>query len=205
MTGGIDAMVLFDWNGTIVLDAERARESLNGVLRVRGIQPLEPDQFAVRFRLPMHEMFRDLGVSEAELEACESEWNVAMAQQTTELRPGAAEALAQLRAAGTWLGVVSAAAAESVEYDQRTLEVPRVWDAVYGATADKLHRLQSERARRVRAFYVGDTEYDIRCAREAGYVAVGVTGGYAHPDVLLRAGADYLISDLTELVTLVVP
>ncbi|SDY52628.1 HAD family hydrolase [Herbiconiux ginsengi] len=198
-----DAMVLFDWNGTVVLDADRARASLNRVLGTRRLGELAQAEFTERFRLPMAEMFGELGVAEAELSRAEEEWNTAMRQSTTSLRAGSEGCLAALSAGGAWLGVVSAAAAEAVRFDQHSLGVDHVWDSVEAPVADKLSVLQRHRGRRRRAFYVGDTPYDMRCARAAGFVAVGVTGGYAATSALADAGADHLIVSLEELLPIV--
>lgn len=43
----------------------------------------------------------------------------------------------------------------------------------------------------------------MRCAKAAGFVAVGVTGGYAATAALAEAGADHLIASLAELVPIV--
>lgn len=45
---------------------------------------------------------------------------------------------------------------------------------------------------------VGDTPADISCARAINAVAVAVQTGFAQPDELVAAQADYLLTDLTE-------
>jgi len=194
-----DVMVLFDWNGTVVIDGDRARDALNGVLLRRGLDELTVPQFATRFRLPMGEMFAELGVDAGSLLVAESEWNAHMASETTRLRAGALTAFAALHGSGAWLGVVSAASAEAVDFDRATLAVPNVFGSVEAPVVDKVAALDAHRHRRSRAFYVGDTAYDMRSALAAGYVPVGVAGGYAPVDVLHEAGAAYVIEDLGEL------
>lgn len=196
----VDTMVLFDWNGTIVIDDDRARRSLNSSLAAHGVAAVSADDFPSVFKLPMDDMFVALGVPGHAVGAAEAEWNRCMASERAVLRAGAAAALGELHAAGVWLGIVSAAAAESVDYDRRSLDVPEVWQAVHAPVADKVSVLQAHRGERPLAFYVGDTAYDMRSAVAAGYVPIGVSGGYATDETLLGAGAEVLICSLDELV-----
>ncbi len=196
-------MVLFDWNGTVVLDADRARASLNSVLAARSLGTLNNEEFSQQFRLPMRTMFRDLGVHSLDLDQAEAEWNDQMTQMSTCLRAGTNAALLELSAAGAWLGVVSAASAAAVQFDQRSLSVPSVLDTVDAKVADKVVQLSKHRNRRDRAFYVGDTAYDMRSATAAGYIPIGVAGGYAPEDVLWEAGAVHIVESLREIMAIV--
>ncbi|SMH28215.1 Phosphoglycolate phosphatase, HAD superfamily [Rathayibacter oskolensis] len=195
-----DTAVLFDWNGTVVLDADRARDALNAVLLSRARPELSLAGFSAEFSLPMSAMFGRLGAEDAV--AAEEEWNAHMATRPSVARDGAHEALGALAEGGAFLGIVSAAARVSVEYDLDSLGFAVEWDAVEAPTVDKLAVLQRYRGRRERAVYVGDTAYDVSCARRAGYLAVAVAGGYNPPDVLRAAGADHVVSDLRELLPL---
>lgn len=203
MTRLDDTVVLFDWNGTIVLDADRARQALNSVLGRRGLLPLDSTQFADRFRLPMKELFRDLGIAEDDLARCEAQWNRGMLGAEPRARAGASRALGGLRTAGALIGVVSAASAVSIDSDLAALGLDVDWDVVRGGVADKVAVLRAERGDRSRAFYVGDTAYDIESACAAGYRAIGVSGGYTSPERLLDAGAELIVADLGELMEIV--
>jgi len=65
-------------------------------------------------------------------------------------------------------------------------------DCVYEA----LHELNTE-ART--AIYVGDSEVDVRTAHNAGLPCVGVTWGFRDKDILVKEGAEYIISHPLEL------
>ncbi|NQX28353.1 HAD family hydrolase [Microbacteriaceae bacterium VKM Ac-2854] len=192
-----DTMVLFDWNGTVVLDADRARDALNAVLVARQRPALSHAGFAREFSLPMAAMFDRLGAGDV-FEA-EQEWNAHMAARASVARAGAHEALRRLADGGAYLGVVSAAARSSVEYDLDSLGFEVAWAALEAPTTDKLAVLRRYRGERARAVYVGDTAYDMVCARTAGYLAVAVAGGYTPVDALRAAGADHVISSLLDL------
>jgi len=50
---------------------------------------------------------------------------------------------------------------------------------------------------------VGDTVFDIRCAKELGTIAVGITTGRSSGEELEAAGADFVIDSLSELLPLI--
>lgn len=201
MTALDRAVVLFDWNGTIVLDADRARTALNGVLSSHGLPLLGVHEFAERFRLPMRDLFSDLGIAEPELARSEADWNLGMLGAHPIAREGASTGLAALAASGARIGIVSAASDLSIAADLGALALPVRWDLVRGSVADKAAVLREERGSS--AFYVGDTVYDIESALAAGFRAVGVSGGYTAPSRLRDAGAEWIISSLDELPHLV--
>ncbi|WP_223695037.1 HAD family hydrolase [Leifsonia poae] len=197
------AVVLFDWNGTVVLDRERARDALNGVLGARRLPRLSEEGFRRRFRLPMAEMFEELGVRTDSTDAAEAEWNSAMAAAPAGLRRGAIPGLEALAGAGVRLGVISAAHLDAVAADQHAHGLTGMWSSVDAPVIDKLAVLQRRRGSETVAAYVGDTVYDIECAREAGYLAVGVRGGYTASALLTAAGADALIDGIDEIAALI--
>jgi phosphoglycolate phosphatase len=86
-----DVLLLFDWNGTLVLDTDRARDATNVVLRARGLPSLSRDEFAGRFLLPMAAMFRTLGIGPSDVDGAEAEWNAAAAEVPALPRAGLAD------------------------------------------------------------------------------------------------------------------
>ncbi|MBF4571649.1 HAD family hydrolase [Herbiconiux sp. VKM Ac-1786] len=199
----VDTMLLFDWNGTIVIDSDHAHAALTTVLARRGLRTLGEAEFALRFRLPLGELLERLGVEPADVPAAEEEWTAALAESRTQLREGAADCLRALAGAGAWLGVVSGASPSAVRFDQRALQVPPVWNSVDTGVGDTLELLLRHRAVRERAFFVGDDPDDLRCASVAGYLPVGVTDAPADAPALRAAGALHVIGDLDELPAIV--
>jgi phosphoglycolate phosphatase len=198
-----ETMVLFDWNGAVVVDADRARAALNVVLARRDLPVLGETEFSVRFRLPLAQLFVQLGIPADDRPTAEEEWNAEMAATHAHLRDGAAECLATLARAGAWLGVVSAASAAAVRFDQRALAVPAVWNSVDASVSDKFEMLLRHRPTRPIAFFVGDSPDDLRCASAAGYTPIGLTDAYGSPDALRAAGAAHVIGTLDELLAIV--
>jgi phosphoglycolate phosphatase len=199
MTG----IVLLDWNGTVVLDEERARRASNRALAEHGLAPLDFDRFRATFRLPLRDFFEDLGVPRSSSAAAETAWNDGMLGERPVLRAGAADAFARLGAAGIRIGVVSAAAQHVLDADVEAVGLDGVFDVVIGSAVDKHAVLSAELGDRVPALYVGDTAYDMECAALAGYLPVGASGGYTDVEGILAAGAEVVVADLTELLDIV--
>lgn len=189
-------VILLDWNGTVVLDADRARHALNDVLSRRTLATLDPAAFRREFHLPMSEMFDRLDVPDGA--AAETEWNDAIAQHTTTAREGI-ETLRWLQLSGVRLGVVSAAFSHAVHADIDTLGLDGFWDSIDAPAADKLATLLRRRGAEPQAIYLGDTPYDMECAIAAGYTPVGVDRGYIPIDELTAAGATAIITTFNEL------
>jgi phosphoglycolate phosphatase len=193
-------LIVFDWNGTVLDDIDRANDSLNAVLGRRGIPHLGIEEFRGRFELPLARMFTGLGVPADELVAAEHEWNAEMAARPPRATPGVVPMLAALRQAGFGLGVLSAAATATVRGDAVALGLETRFDFLLGGQRDKSAALRSvvdDASGRV--FYVGDTEYDMVSARAAGAVAIGFGSGYRPAAGLTASGAVAVIDAMTEL------
>ena len=50
------------------------------------------------------------------------------------------------------------------------------------------------------SIYVGDSDVDVQTAHNAGLKCVGVTWGFRSREILLNAGADYIIDKPMELI-----
>lgn len=56
-----------------------------------------------------------------------------------------------------------------------------------------------------KAVYVGDSDVDVKTAKNAGIKCVGVTWGFRDRDVLEKEGADYIIDEPMELMEIINP
>lgn len=189
---------LFDWNGTIADDMERAWVATNHALSVTGAKAIPLSDFDRGFMLPMDTMFTRLGVSPDLVEVAIREWNGVMAASPAPIRPGAGDFLARARAARTYCAVISAASADYVLAELRHFELEESFNAVITGAANKVDALKALRGDDDAAYF-GDTEYDMECAVEAGCVAVGVLSGYCSEQRLRDAGAAFIIRDYREL------
>lgn len=169
-------------------DPQVARATFRAVL---GRQPsdVELDQLYVHYLLYLAD---DISVSEG-----------------YRMLPGADQCLAALAEAGVLLGLVSGA----MEGAARTKLIPANLNrffifGAYGSDSPdraELTGIAIEKAARLHAhltpaqvFVVGDTPHDVDATHEAGAVSVGVASGHYSVDELAKAGADHVLSSLTE-------
>ncbi|WP_083879273.1 HAD family hydrolase [Leucobacter salsicius] len=190
-----EVVILFDWNGTVARDVDRAHAALNLALTSRGLPALDAQQFGEEFRLPMETMFTRLRV--ADWKQAEAEWNSFMEHNRTSPRAGL-PALQQLHREGARMGVVSAASEKSVCNDIAEFGIGEVLTSVAAPVADKVASLRQLRGDEAVAIYVGDTAYDMCCAVEAGYIPVAVSSGYSPVEVLVASGANVVIDSFDE-------
>ncbi|MPV89662.1 HAD hydrolase-like protein [Georgenia ruanii] len=191
-----------DWNGTVMDDLDRALAAINAAIAEHGLPDLDRPGFQGSFTLPMRRWLLELGVSEEHAEAVEAAWNTGM-QTPAPLRAGVADTLRALRAAGAVTGVVTAASEAAMRYDVEHTGLQGVFDHVHTSVRDKAARLAELRSLGREAFYVGDTAYDIECARSAGYIAIGVGAGYQAEAILAAAGADHHLERFADLLGIV--
>jgi phosphoglycolate phosphatase len=122
---------------------------------------------------------------------------VRMAPSLTTALPGAADALAAVRAAGESAVIITAKHPVSVGPSMVAagLTAAEIFTHVHGP--EKAVVLRRIRA----AVYVGDTPSDMLAAESAGVHAVGVTTGSFARTELLAAGAQTVLSSLREFPT----
>lgn len=189
---------LFDWNGTIADDADRACLATNAALAAVEAELIDRESFDEKFMLPMDTMFLRLGVPAHDVDRALTEWNAFMASRPAPIRAGAVDFLDSVRAGYGYCAVISAASADYVLGEVRHFGMTASFDAILTGASDKVQALVGLR-QDDEAVYFGDTEYDMACAVAAGCLPVGVASGYCPEERLRAAGARVVISDYAEL------
>lgn len=195
------ARIVFDWNGTLLDDAERTLVALNATLAERGHASLDDAAFRRAFRLPMEGFLGDLGLPEEAIVSALAHWQRGIEERDAPLAPGAGEVLRALWERGRPAGVISAGFTAGVERDAARLGI-REWIAfLRGSVVSKAEALRDVGEPGTPLIYVGDTEYDMAQAIAAGALPVGYAGGYRPAAALLGAGAEVVIEDLRALIS----
>jgi phosphoglycolate phosphatase len=193
-----DAPVIgFDLDMTLVDSRPGIQATIDALAREAGEPTLaDPHLLDALLRRNLDLEFADRFPADRAHELTERfrELYVTLGVPGTSVLPGAAEALALVRAAGARTIVVTAKYEPNAH---RCLEhVGLVVDAVFGW---RYGPGKAETLRDSGAFaYVGDTPRDMEAARAVDAVAVGVTTGPHDAAELLGAGADVVLSSLEE-------
>jgi phosphoglycolate phosphatase len=189
----------FDLDLTLVDSHERIISAYIRALSDLGVQ-VSSEQLAPHLGMPLVMTAAAVGAAvdaDALVLLYRHYYDEAEAPKTLPM-PGAAEALAAVRAAGGRTVVVSAKFTPAVHQALAEAGLTELVDVVYGElfAIDKATALIAEAA----SIYVGDHPGDMAAARSAGAYAVGVTTGANDTAALVEAGADLAVADLDAFV-----
>jgi HAD superfamily hydrolase (TIGR01509 family) len=134
------------------------------------------------------------------------------AAQTTCLMSGAVETLKNLKEQGVKMGLCTISSQKSAKHILQRFKITEYFEVVVAREQVKHvkpHPEQVELALKAlgvaaeEALVVGDSIADVKAAQESKAVAVGIPTGYNSPQQLTTAGANYLITALTDLPVLI--
>jgi HAD superfamily hydrolase (TIGR01509 family) len=125
--------------------------------------------------------------------------------------PGAKVALKSLRDMELRLGLFTTDGVKAVKYALAKFGLSQFFDVV--VTREDVQKVKPHSSHLLTAMsslnvhpkevvVVGDSMIDIMCAKNVGALAVGVTTGFAVSDDLQKVGADYIITSISELPSL---
>jgi len=204
--------VLFDFDGTVVDTVELIRESHRHATRqVLGVE-LSDRELVARVGLPLSDQMRAFSEEHAdELLRVYREWNHGHTAELIREYPGMSDLLAELRAAGRPLGLVTSKMRPVADLAFAVLPLRDYFDVIV-TTEDTvrhkpapdpvLHALRALDARPEDAVMVGDAPFDLRAGAAAGCITVGVTWGFFDRETLSALGPDAVVDDTAELADL---
>ncbi|NIR86332.1 HAD family hydrolase [Candidatus Bathyarchaeota archaeon] len=223
---GLAAMiraVILDLDGTIVdfnLDYKSVRAEVIQLLTKQGfpssIFSIKESIFSMLKKVEIYMKNNGRGecditwVKEAVLSVANS--HELEAARTTSLMPGVRETLKTLKRMNLKTAIFTVNGEKSTSYILNCFRLKRFFDAtitresVSAVKPDPTHLESALRALNVEpkeAIVVGDSKWDMMCARELKVAAVGVATGISSPKELMRAGAAYLISSLIDIPPLI--
>ncbi len=134
------------------------------------------------------------------------------AAKETDLLPGVPETLKTLKKKGLKMGLFTINSEKSTNYILKRFRIASFFDAVIPRDKVKYVKPNVEHLETVlkileaepdEAIVVGDGSNDMRCAHELNAVAVGLSTGFSSLKDLIAYGANYIITSLTDLPTLI--
>jgi HAD superfamily hydrolase (TIGR01549 family) len=134
------------------------------------------------------------------------------AAKTTSLLPGVPETLKALKKMSLKIGLCTINSEKSANYILKRFKIAEFFDAVTPRNSVRQVKPNTEHleatlkaleAKPEESMVVGDGVSDIKCARELQAIAVGLPIGVSSSKELINAGANYLITSVTDLPMLV--
>lgn len=206
--GGYDP-ILFDLDGTVIDSVALIRESHRHAVREVLGANFPDERLVANVGRPLIDQMRAFSPDHAdELLRVYREWNHAHTAGLLRAYDGIDRLLAELRASGRTLGIITSKSHPTVDLAFDVLPMRHHFSVVVAAEDTELHkpdpapiRLALERlaADPGGACYVGDAPFDIRAALAAGITPIGVTWGFFGEEVLRGAGATIVVSSTDSL------
>jgi phosphoglycolate phosphatase len=206
---------IFDLDGTLIDSLADIAESINRMLDARGYPRCEQELFKQMVGDGMEKLVEralpEAVRSDALIKICVEEYRAhydTLWNAQTRPYPGIVEMLAELKARGMKLGVISNKAHRFTVPMTEHFFGTGCFDHILGQRNEVPRKPAPDGAREMAAFlglkmdemaYVGDSGIDMAFAKAGGMRAVGVRWGFRSEEELRENGADVLISAPGEL------
>ena len=202
-------LLIWDFNGTILDDAELCFAIENEMLLERGMKPITRDWYLDHFSFPIRDYYLQMGYT-FETESYERVSEIFMERYNARytccpLREGVTEALAAFCEAGMLQTLLSVTQQDDLERQAKKLGVAPYFSEMLGQTDiaghSKVDRAK-EYMRRMRldpeeALFIGDTDHDAEAAEAVGSPCVLLLGGHQSERVLKACGVPIYVSAQT--------
>lgn len=215
--------VIFDLDGTLAsfnLDYMALRSEVRSFLLMKGVPAsvLSINESIFEMLDKTNIFLKNSGksiraINKTRNEALEiAEKHEMEAARTTGLLPGVTETLETLKKMKLKLGLCTINSQKSTEYILKRFRIDKLFNSVVPRNRVKEVKPDPEHLEVVladletkpgEAMLVGDSSRDMRCARDVGTVAVGLSTGISTQQELGNAGANYFLTSITDLPSLV--
>ncbi|MDT0616898.1 HAD-IA family hydrolase [Salinisphaera sp. P385] len=204
-------LIIFDWDGTVMDSAAEIVMSMQRAIQDIGLPERDADRMRELIGLGLNDVLARL-FPEMEVDRVKALLTAYRRRYTApggESRPfaGAEAAIADLHGRGHWLAVATGKSRRGLDRNFRETGLGQYFrfsrcadETTPKPAPDMLEDILLQSATMPdAALMVGDTEYDMRMARDAGVAAVGVACGVHDTDRLMTAGALAVIPDVAAL------
>ncbi len=210
------AAVVFDLDGTLVDSAGDITTSLNELLTARRLAPF-PEETVRDFvgdgsKALVQRAFQTRGVllGTEELQVAVATYDAIYGThlvENTYVYAGAIDVMADLKARGIRIGICTNKFQDKAEGVAARLGLDKYAEVIIGGVSGRpgkpspimlLETLEALEMPREGAVLVGDSTFDVQCARAAGVAVIGVTFGYSQtpmrklsPDAVIDSYAEF--------------
>lgn len=209
--------LIFDWNSTLLDDAQILCDAFNILITQCGRQAIDLKTYQDRYDMPIERFYMNHGFAEHEIPALLPQFakvfhsNYEPMAYSRPLREGAEELLAFAQGADIHTIILSNHLRSPIlEHLDRLSIAAYIREVIAYPSRDeqfrhenkgtKLHRyLAANSLDPTHAVIIGDSPEEAIIAREQGLASVAITGGCVSEERLRRANPDYLVHSLTEL------
>ena len=202
-------LVIWDWNGTLVDDAQASFESVNDMLTRRSLPLITFEQYSSYIETPIIGFYRHIfDIDSMDFGEVSREFHEGstLHMRSRGLMPGAAEVLEQLRAAGIRQVIISSCEKSSLAAQVESYGILHYFDAILGAddfhAGSKIDRAVGYMARcsisPAQTVVVGDLLHDAEMAQAIGARCLLVARGHqlrAH----LEPGGQTILEDISQV------
>ena len=191
--------ILWDFNGTILDDVDVGIESVNALLKKRGLSVVpDADYYRSVFCFPIINYYEKLGFDfsvEPFSELAVERGNEYMSRvSVATVNNGVVDLLKKVRDEGLGQILVSATEKEMLKKQLSMIGISNLFDEVYGL--DNIHAVNKvsvaktwrEKNPLARALFVGDTDHDFETAMAIDADCVLFCGGHQGRETLSRMG-----------------
>lgn len=205
---GCALTILWDWNGTLLDDAELSLALENELFAENGYRHVDMEEYRRRFCFPVKDYYLAIGVKEEDFYPIAGIWaeRYQTASAACGLTPHAAETVRRFHDAGFRQVILSAShrdvlrmqVARYPELDDMFDELVGLSDVYAGSKVQMaLDFLRRDGVDPAQAVFLGDTLHDAEVAAAIGCPCLLIAQGHQCPEVLARAGVPVL-NDLSE-------
>lgn len=201
--------IIWDWNGTLLNDVSASLASINDMLKIREMPPIDIDVYRECIGVPIRKFYeRVFDMEKEDYSIIINQYNSGYLKhlEACKLTDGAIEAIEYIRKKGSRQAVVSSSNNEQLCENIKKYGLDGCFEAVLGSAdfyaGSKIDRakayLEKSGAKSENILVVGDLEHDAEMAEELGADCVLLTSGHEHISRLEQTKAK-IVDNLFEL------
>ncbi len=212
-------LAIFDWNGTLLNDAEHVLAAQNQTMAFLNKPAITMEEMRSVEHIPLLHYYHHFGVDTDTFLACYNEvleqFGVGYKEATDNLgfhlRSGAIDLLSHLKSCGVTLAIISNRQQDRLLQDIQHFGLEGYFDAISGV-ADKAEIASGlSKTRRLgemlaefdvpsqNCMIIGDTQEESHAASHHGAIGVAILGGVGGEALLAKAHPSIVVNELFEL------